>query len=87
MLNVQQNKAVQQVLDGHSLLLLGAAGTGKSFTIKIMVEQCQERNLNVSLTCTTGIACCVIQHLFWQPRYTDGVVSEMEGTIHQILDK
>ena len=58
-LNDKQASALNFVLSGHSLLIMGAAGTGKSFLIHNIVEACTQKGMRVSLTCTTGIACAV----------------------------
>lgn len=59
MLSVQQESAIEVVSEGHNLLLIGAAGSGKSCVIQRIVEQCRGKGMNVALTCTTGIACSV----------------------------
>lgn len=58
-LNEKQADALNIVLSGHSLLILGPAGTGKSFLLREIVETCTQKGMRVSLTCTTGIACAV----------------------------
>jgi len=51
-----QREAFEIIRKGHSLLLLGAAGTGKTHFI---VKTLQDENKNVLLTASTGIACCL----------------------------
>ena len=40
-----------------NVAIFGQAGTGKTFTIKTIVEKLKNEEKNVSLTCYTGIAC------------------------------
>ena len=54
-----QREAFEIIRNGHNLLLLGAAGTGKTHLIKHIVKTLQEENKNVSVTASTGIACCL----------------------------
>ncbi len=42
--------------DGHNLFILGQAGSGKTFTVRTIVNALKTSN-NISLTCYTGIAC------------------------------
>ena len=44
---------------GHSLLLLGSAGTGKSHVIKEICKELSKKGKKVQLTCSTGIACAM----------------------------
>jgi hypothetical protein len=56
-LNEKQNLALKFVADGHNLVLLGSAGTGKTFTVSKIVEMCQQHGKKWAVTATTGIAC------------------------------
>jgi predicted GTPase len=58
-LNAEQLSAERCVLNGHNLLLTGAAGTGKSFTIRALKAELESFGNRVALTATTGIACCL----------------------------
>ena len=53
----QQKYALDAVLNGHNIVLLGQAGTGKTYTIKECVKNLRRAGKFVSLTCYTGIAC------------------------------
>lgn len=55
-LNSEQNLALQHVTEGHNVLLMGSAGTGKSFLIKKIVDTVRKSGKNVYVTATTGIA-------------------------------
>jgi ATP-dependent DNA helicase PIF1 len=47
-------------MNGDNILLTGPAGTGKSFTIKYIIELLKANNKNVGLTATTGTAAFII---------------------------
>ena len=59
-LNTKQQLAVAQTMNGDNILLTGPAGTGKSFTIKYIIELLKANNKNVGLTATTGTAAFII---------------------------
>jgi ATP-dependent DNA helicase PIF1 len=59
-LNAKQQLAVSQTMSGGNILLTGPAGTGKSFTIKYIIELLKANNKNVGLTATTGTAAFII---------------------------
>ncbi|XP_053388812.1 uncharacterized protein LOC128551890 [Mercenaria mercenaria] len=58
-LNAQQKRALEFVSGGHNLVLLGPAGTGKSFLVNRVVEICSTMGKQCAVTATTGIACSV----------------------------
>ncbi|XP_060555646.1 uncharacterized protein LOC132716397 [Ruditapes philippinarum] len=58
-LNKKQRAAVDFVLSGHNLVILGKAGTGKSLTVKSIYERCVSTGKQCVVTATTGIACSV----------------------------
>lgn len=62
-MNALQNKAIDIALSGHNLLLLGPAGTGKSFVISKIAKKLTERGKHVQVTCSTGIACSVYDRM------------------------
>lgn len=59
-LNTKQQLAVSQTMDGENILITGPAGTGKSFTIKYIIELLRANNKSVGLTATTGTAAFII---------------------------
>jgi ATP-dependent DNA helicase PIF1 len=59
-LNTKQKLAVEQTINGENILITGPAGTGKSFTIKYIIELLKANNKNVGLTATTGTAAFII---------------------------
>jgi ATP-dependent DNA helicase PIF1 len=61
-LNVLQQEAVDRILQGHNIVLMGPAGTGKSFTVKYVVKELEKLRRNVAVTATTGISCCVYEN-------------------------
>ncbi|WAR09810.1 PIF1-like protein [Mya arenaria] len=58
-MNKLQQAAIDISLEGHNLLLLGSAGTGKSFVVNEIAKQLKARGKTVQITCSTGIACNV----------------------------
>jgi len=56
-LTEEQQAAAQRALAGESLFLTGAAGTGKSFLLRYLVQELQLMHPNaVAITASTGIA-------------------------------
>ena len=60
MLNAKQTLAVEQTMNGENILITGPAGTGKSFTIKYIIELLRAEKKSVGLTATTGTAAFII---------------------------
>jgi ATP-dependent DNA helicase PIF1 len=60
MLNAKQKLAVDQTMNGENILITGPAGTGKSYTIKYIIELLKTHNKNIGLTATTGTAAFII---------------------------
>jgi ATP-dependent DNA helicase PIF1 len=60
LLNEEQNHALKCVMDGHSILLTGSAGTGKSYTIKYVIEYLNNANKKYAITASTGTAAVII---------------------------
>ena len=60
LLNSKQHLAVEQTIKGENILITGPAGTGKSYTIKFIIELLMADNKNVGLTATTGTAAFII---------------------------
>ena len=56
-----QKKALEKFKNGDSLLILGAAGTGKSKLISEFVKYISTTNKNIYITATTGISSYSIQ--------------------------
>lgn len=59
-MNEKQLEAYNVVKAGLNLFLTGAAGTGKSFTIKSIINYLESRNVNYGLTAMTGCAAVLI---------------------------
>jgi len=59
-LNNKQKSAVEYVLNGDNIFLTGSGGTGKSFTIKYIIDKLKEANKSYGLTATTGSAASLI---------------------------
>lgn len=60
MLNQKQQDAVDAVIRGQNILLTGPAGTGKSYTIKYIIEYLKENGKKYAMTATTGTAAVLI---------------------------
>ena len=60
MLNAKQKSAVEQTMNGENILITGPAGTGKSFTIKYIIELLKAQKKIIGLTATTGTAAFII---------------------------
>jgi ATP-dependent DNA helicase PIF1 len=59
-LNAKQRLAVEQTMNGENILITGPAGTGKSYTIKYIIELLKANKKTVGLTATTGTAAFII---------------------------
>jgi ATP-dependent exoDNAse (exonuclease V) alpha subunit len=59
-MNEKQLDAFNVVKNNQNLFLSGSAGTGKSFTIKKIVEYLEHNNINYGLTALTGCAASLI---------------------------
>ncbi|WAQ99476.1 PIF1-like protein [Mya arenaria] len=59
MLNDEQNGALNLAMEGHSFLINGPAGSGKSTVISAIERNLKSLGKAVQLTCSTGIACHV----------------------------
>lgn len=73
-MNEKQQSAFDMALQGHNLLLLGLAGTGRSLVVKEIQKRLSETGKTVKITCSTGIVCQVysdcakvstIHQFFW----------------------
>lgn len=51
-----QDKAIELAMAGHNIFLTGNAGTGKTYTLNIIIEKLKSKGLNVAKTASTGIA-------------------------------
>lgn len=60
-LSPEQSQAVEKVLQGHSIFLTGAAGCGKTQTIKAITEALGYRDIAYGLTASTGSAAVLIE--------------------------
>ena len=60
MLNFEQSKALSAAVSGHNVLICGQAGTGKSHTLKTIVNSLRKEK-RVSLLCSTGMACLQVK--------------------------
>ena len=61
MLTSEQKRVVEACLTNQNIFVTGAAGTGKSFLLRYVVEQLEERKKRVVVTATTGVAAILIE--------------------------
>ena len=59
-MNDKQNEAFQIIKQGHNLFLTGSAGTGKSYTLKSIIEYLDKNIIEYGLTALTGCAAVLI---------------------------
>ncbi|HUE00634.1 MAG TPA: AAA family ATPase [Bryobacteraceae bacterium] len=78
-LNAQQCEAVAAALRHRISLLSGGAGTGKTFTIRTLVEICREKGLRVEMAATTGKAAKRMEQLVKQPAQTIHRLLQFDG--------
>jgi len=81
LLNNKQLIAVEQTIKGENILITGPAGTGKSYTIKFIIELLKANNKNIGLTATTGTAAFIIGgqtiHSFMGLGISDGSIADI----------
>ena len=61
--DAQQQAALDLIRQGHSLVVVGAPGTGKSWLIKEAVQILRGSGKNVAITASTGIAADNLRNL------------------------
>jgi ATP-dependent DNA helicase PIF1 len=59
-LNIEQQLALDEFKTGKNIFLTGPAGTGKSVTLKKIIEHCESSALKYGVTATTGTAAFLI---------------------------
>ena len=59
-MNEEQQHAYQRVIEGHSILLTGAAGCGKSFTLSNIIKWAHDNDIKLGVTSTTGSSALLI---------------------------
>ena len=60
MLNKEQQKAVEAVLEGHNVFITGEPGTGKSFTMKHIIAKLKDLGRRFAITSSTGCSAVLI---------------------------
>jgi DNA replication protein DnaC len=63
LLNEEQKYALKCVSEGNNILLTGSAGTGKSYTIKYIIEYLNNANKKYAITASTGTAADYIRQM------------------------
>lgn len=59
-MNDKQKEAFEIIKQGHNLFLTGSAGTGKSYTLKSIIDYLDRNNIEYGLTALTGCASVLI---------------------------
>jgi len=59
-LNKKQQNAVDAIANGRNLFLTGPPGTGKSYTLKEIITYLKTKNINFSVTSSTGCSAVLI---------------------------
>ena len=59
-MNDKQKEAFDIIKQGHNLFLTGSAGTGKSYTLKSIIDYLDKNNVEYGLTALTGCAAVLI---------------------------
>jgi ATP-dependent DNA helicase PIF1 len=59
-LNEEQRRTLELFQDGKNIFLTGQAGTGKSYTLKLLCAWCKEEGITYAITSTTGISALLI---------------------------
>lgn len=60
-LSPDQENALQLVLGGKSIFLTGAAGTGKSFLTRVIIDRLEQEKRNVLVAASTGVASSIVK--------------------------
>lgn len=60
LLNTDQINAVESVIDGKNVFITGSPGTGKSFTLRYIIQKLKELKRNFAITSSTGCSAILI---------------------------
>ena len=83
-----QSEALDKALEGHSLLILGQSGTGKSFILKVSVKILFKIGKSVKKTASTGIASLNIDgYGYGDGRYSSRVSQKKKIGINEYFAK
>jgi len=84
-MNDKQIEALETIINGDNLFLTGSAGTGKSFTIKKIVEYLENNNKNYALTALTGCAASLINGQTLHSYFCLGIDKTLNEIYNDIL--
>lgn len=60
-MNEDQKEALELFKKGKNMFITGPAGTGKSYIINMIHNWCNDNNINISITSTTGISAMLLE--------------------------
>ena len=86
-MNEKQLEAFNIVKNKQNLFLSGSAGTGKSFTIKKIVEYLEHNNINYGLTALTGCAASLINGQTLHSYLTLGIDKSLKDIYNDLSKK
>ncbi|ELP91870.1 hypothetical protein EIN_397800 [Entamoeba invadens IP1] len=83
-LSEDQKTIVDSAMRGESFFFTGAAGTGKSHVLRVIVAALRRNGKNVFVTASTGVAACNISGMTVHSFFGIGIGS---GTVEELLNK
>lgn len=84
-MNEKQLEAFELVKNGNNIFLTGSAGTGKSFTIKKIVEYLEINKINYALTALTGCAASLINGQTLHSYFCLGIDKKLNEIYNDII--
>lgn len=85
-MNPDQTSAFDLAVSGHNLFITGAAGTGKSFLLRNIIQRLKQIR-TVAVTASTGTAAFIIQGITLHSWFSMGLAKEPTDVIIQRLKK
>src|SRR3990167_8144319 len=82
-----QQEALAIMESGHSILLTGAAGTGKTYLINEFIRRAKKRRKSIAVTATTGLAATHLNGTTVHAWSGIGVNDELPDRFFQTLGK
>lgn len=82
-----QNEALAIMEEGQSVLLTGAAGTGKTYVLNQFIKRTRHAGKNIAVTATTGLAATHLNGTTLHAWAGIGVHDELHGNFFQKMGK